>query len=288
MPAKAPRGNDTHLAPVVVALSAYNGERYLGAMLDSLLCQDYPNFRIVIRDDGSSDGTPAVIDAYCSQNPGKVARSCNLAGNVGVTRSFLSLLDDVEPGAYLMFCDQDDVWFDDKISMFMARMREVERDGAVPALVFGDMIVTDQDLNVVAPSFWAYQRLDPGTASDWRRLMMSNVVTGCSSMCNPAAVGRLRSAPALTVLHDHLAAIVVARHGVVAALTKPTMFYRQHQANVEGARAFGLRYLASRLGYFLRVIVPRYRTMCEAFGVPLTLAAYLKFESVFRRLARSR
>lgn len=288
MTAKTNLVSSTYPALVVVVLSTYNGERYLGAMLDSLLRQDYPNFRIMIRDDGSSDGTLAVIDAYCSKYPGKVIRSCHLTRNVGVTRSFLSLLECVEQGAYLMFCDQDDVWFDNKISTFMARMREVEGDGTAPALVFGDMIVTDQDLNVIAPSFWAYQRLDPGTASDWRRLMMSNVVTGCSSMCNPAAVGRLRSAPSLTVLHDHLAAIVVARHGLVAALTKQTMFYRQHQSNVEGARAFGLRYLVSRLYYFLRVIVPRYRAMCEAFGVPLTLAAYLKLESVFRRLIRGR
>lgn len=288
MTAKGKLGNGTYPAPVVVALSTYNGERYLEALLNSLLRQDYPNFRIVIRDDGSSDGTPAVIDAYCSQHPGKVARSHRLAGNVGVTRSFLSLLDYVEDGTYLMYCDQDDVWFDDKISTFVARMREVECNGTTPALVFGDMMVTDQDLNVVAPSFWAYQRLDPNTASDWRRLMMSNVVTGCSSMCNSAAVVRLRSAPSLTVLHDHLTAVVVARDGVVAALTKPTMFYRQHQTNVEGARAFGLRYLVGRLDYFLRVIVPRYRAMCEVFGVPLTLAAYFKIESIFRRLARNR
>jgi glycosyltransferase involved in cell wall biosynthesis len=288
MTAKAGRGSGTYPALVDVVLSTYNGERYLGSMLDSLLRQDYPNFRIVIRDDGSTDGTPELIDAYCSQHPVKITRSRRLEGNLGVTLSFLSLLDNVEQGTYLMFCDQDDVWFDDKISTFMARMREVECDGIVPALVFGDMMVTDQDLNVVAPSFWAYQRLDPNTASDWRRLMMSNVVTGCSSMCNPAAVEHLRSAPSLTVLHDHLAAIVVARHGVVAALATPTMFYRQHQSNVEGARAFGLRYLLSRLDYFLRVIVPRYRAMCEAFGVPLTLAVYLKFESVFRRLSRKR
>jgi glycosyltransferase involved in cell wall biosynthesis len=281
-------GNATSSAPVVVALSTYNGERYLEALLNSLLSQDYPSFRIVVRDDGSSDGTLAIIDSYCSQHPGKVVHSRSIVGNVGVTRSFLCLIDHVEDGAYLMFCDQDDVWFEDKISTFMARMREVESDRVLPALVFGDMVVTDQDLNVVAPSFWAYQRLDPNTADDWRRLMMSNVVTGCSSMFNSAAVVRLRSAPALTVLHDHLAAIVVARHGVVAKLALPTMFYRQHLANLEGARAFGLRYLVSRTFYFLKVIVPRYRAMCKAFGVPLSLAVYLKIESVFWRLARNR
>lgn len=288
MTTKVSQSNNPSSPPVIVVMSTYNGERYLEALLNSLLRQDYPNFRIFIRDDGSSDGTPAIVNQYCSNFPGKIVRSCRTAGNIGVTRSFFSLLEHVADGAYLMFCDQDDVWFDDKISTFMVRMREVEGNVTVPTLVFGDMIVTDQDLNVVAQSFWTYQRLDPNIASDWRRLMMTNVVTGCSSMCNSAAVGCLRNAPYLPVLHDHLAAIVVARQGVLTALTKPTMFYRQHQKNVEGARAFGVIYLANRLNYFFKVIVPRYRLMCDVFGVPFIFAAYLKFESLFWRLIKNR
>lgn len=274
-------------AQVVIALSTYNGSKFLAELLYSLLKQDYPNFYILIRDDGSTDSTTTIIDVFCRNYPRKVVRLFDLAGNVGVTRSFLNLLDFVDDGSYLMFCDQDDVWFDDKISTFMAHMHEVEVGTTVPALVFGDMVVTDQNLNVLASSFWAYQRIDVTTASDWRRLMMSNVVAGCSSMFNSAAVSRLRIAPPLTLLHDHLAAIVVAKHGVVAPLRKPTMFYRQHINNVEGARAFGLSYLIGRFGYFVRVIVPRYRTMCKAFGVPLSLAAYLKFETVCKRLIKS-
>lgn len=274
-------------ARVIVALSTYNGSEYLEELLHSLLRQDYQNFRVMIRDDGSSDSTPAMIDDFCRKYPEKFFRLLDITGNVGVTTSFFSILGCVDDGDYLMFCDQDDVWFDDKISTFMARIREIEVGGTLPALVFGDMVVTDQELNVLASSFWAYQRIDTTTASDWRRLMMSNVVTGCSSMCNSAAVSRLRIAPSLTVLHDHLAAIVVAKHGVVAPLRKPTMFYRQHINNVEGARSFGLRYLVGRFGYFVRVILPRYRAMCKAFGVPLSLAAYLKFETICKRLVKN-
>lgn len=280
--------NETKSPLVVIALSTYNGETYIEELLDSLLRQDYPNFKIVIRDDGSTDKTREIVDLYCSNYPAQCCCSRRIAKNIGVTRSFFSLLEDVPAGAYLMFCDQDDVWFNNKVSMFMARMLEVERNIALPIMVFGDMVVTDQHLNILAASFWAYQRLNPSTASDWRRLMMSNVVTGCSTMCNSAAAERLRNAPSLTVLHDHLAAIIVARHGVVTALTAPTMFYRQHSTNVVGARAFGLRYLASRIGYFIWVIVPKYRMLCEVFGLPLTLAAYFKIESVCRRLYKRR
>lgn len=278
--------NNSSQARVIIALSTYNGSEYLAELLYSLLRQDYENYRVIIRDDGSSDCTPEMIDDFCRKYPEQFCRLLSTDGNVGVAASFFSILGCVDDGDYLMFCDQDDVWFDDKISSFMTRIREIEGGGTMPALVFGDMVVTDQELNVLASSFWAYQRIDTTMASDWRRLMMSNVVTGCSSMCNSAAISRLRIAPSLPVLHDHLAAIVVAKHGVVAPLHKPTMFYRQHINNAEGARAFGLRYLVGRFGYFVRVILPRYHAICNAFGVPLSIAAYLKFETVCKRLVK--
>jgi glycosyltransferase involved in cell wall biosynthesis len=278
--------NQTSSNPVFILLSTFNGECYLEALLDSLLIQKYSDFRIVIRDDGSSDATLAIIDSYCREYPDKVIRSQLIEGNIGVTKSFLSLLEHVEEGAYVMFCDQDDVWFENKINKFMVRMQETERESEEPVLVFGDMVVTDYDLNVVSRSFWSYQRLDPRVAKDWRRLMVGNVVTGCSLMFNSAARSQLLTAPSLPILHDHLLAIVVARCGVVAKLSQPTMFYRQHSKNVEGARAFGVSYLFSRCFYFLKVISPRYLLMCKTFDVPFTLAVYLKIESVFCRLLR--
>lgn len=273
---------------VIIGLSTFNGEKYLAPLIDSLLRQDHPNVRIVVRDDGSTDKTLSIIDSYCRRHPEKIYHFLSADGNIGVSRSFFALLDCVEDAAYLMFCDQDDIWFNDKVTSFIARMCDVELDVSVPTLVFGDMVVADQSLNIICHSFWSYQRLDPNIVADWRRLMMNNVVTGCSSMLNSAAVKLLRSAPSLPVLHDHLAAVVIARNGVLAPLTKPTMFYRQHQSNVEGARTFSLRYLIGHLKYFLKVVLPRYRQMCAIFGVPITLALYLKLELVLRRLLKSK
>lgn len=274
---------------VVVGVSTYNGEKYLAPQLDSLLRQDYGNFQIVIRDDGSTDSTLQIIGEYCRHYPGRLILDQTASGNMGVTRSFLSLLAHVDDASCLMFCDQDDVWFEGKISTFVNRLQELERQAQAgcPILVFGDMIVTNEDLQVIANSFWQYQRLDVGVANDWRRVMMSNFVTGCSSLLNPAAVSLLKEAPSVPVLHDHLAAILIARDGILTKLAKPTMFYRQHRVNVEGARHFGIDYLLRRLGYFARVIAPRYKVLCKVFGVPLSVAAYMKMESIYRRLRKS-
>jgi glycosyltransferase involved in cell wall biosynthesis len=271
---------------VSVILSCYNGEIYIEELLDSLMRQDYPNFNVFVRDDGSSDSTSSIIDRYAVKFPNKIYRSLDLRENIGVTRSFMGLLDYVPRGSYFMFCDQDDVWFDDKISTFMNRMQQVELSSSVPTLVFGDMIVTNSELSILATSFWRYQLLDPNIAADWRRLSMTNVVSGCSSMFNWATVPLLQNAPPLAVLHDHLAAILVSRHGIVASLVTPTMFYRQHKSNAEGARAFGARYLFLRIAYFIKVMIPRYRALCIFLGLPFSFALYLKVKTTFQRLLR--
>ena len=267
-------------------MSTYNGARYLPEQLQSVLQQDYGDFRILVRDDGSTDETVDILRAYRARDPDRVNLDETLPGNIGVRRSFLHALARTEDDSCVMFCDQDDVWFANKISRFVARLQEAEETyhRGLPLLVFGDMLVANQDMQVIGKSFWRYQSLDVDMARDWRRIMVSNVVTGCSSLLNPAAVRLLKTAPDLPILHDHLAAIMVSRRGALIPLPEPTMLYRQHTGNVEGARTFRLRYVVGNLSRFITVMVPRYRAVCRAFDVPAPVAIYLKLESSIRRL----
>lgn len=52
---------------IVVLLSSYNGEKYLCEQLDSLINQSLRPSQIIIRDDGSTDNTLAILDKYCSE-----------------------------------------------------------------------------------------------------------------------------------------------------------------------------------------------------------------------------
>ena len=53
---------------VTVAICTYNGEQYISDTLDSVLAQTYHNWEIVIVDDGSSDGTVAIIRRYAERD----------------------------------------------------------------------------------------------------------------------------------------------------------------------------------------------------------------------------
>ena len=78
---------------IAVLLSTYNGERFLGEQLNSLLAQSYSNFILVVRDDGSSDGTVAILEGYALANPGQIHLLPPDDQNKGASGGFAFLID---------------------------------------------------------------------------------------------------------------------------------------------------------------------------------------------------
>ncbi len=229
---------------LVVLLSTCNGERFLAEQLDSLLRQSWRDFVVLARDDGSSDGSRALLEDYAAHHP---ERFCVLAEdpvNRGASASFARLLEtalagDVLPGLapdYLMFCDQDDIWVEDKIDRQMRLMKKAEQgDGSVPALVHGDLTVVSCDNELIAPSFAAYQGLD--TERDrLGEIAASNPVTGCTALINAALARRALPIPADAIMHDWWLALVASAFGKLAYCREPLVRYRQHGGNAIGAR----------------------------------------------------
>lgn len=89
---------------ISVVIPVYNAEQFLPACLDSVLHQDYPSFEILVIDDGSTDGSAALIDRYAAREPRIVALHQRNAGvsaarNRGLTEA---------RGEYIAFVDADD------------------------------------------------------------------------------------------------------------------------------------------------------------------------------------
>ena len=99
-----------------ILLSTYNGEKYLSEQLDSLFSQAYNDFRIIGRDDGSSDKTKDILLEYKNKFNNKL--DVYFENNVGPKNSFLELIKKSK-NDYVMFCDQDDIWFDNKLEVMM-------------------------------------------------------------------------------------------------------------------------------------------------------------------------
>jgi len=236
---------------ITICLSTYNGAAYLDDLFASLQAQSYQQWRLLIRDDGSTDTTLQIIEAFSSKMPDKIIHFKDNGKNLGSSQSFMRILEHVQT-PYIMFCDQDDVWINNKIELTLEKMQELERSYGfeVPLLVFTDMKVVDSKLNLLSESFWSYQRLDPNITCDWKKLLAQNVIAGCTIMINQAAKKVALPYRFDEMLHDHWIGVQIAKYGKIASIATPTMLYRQHNKNVEGAHHFGWRYI----GYKLRTI----------------------------------
>ena len=222
--------------PVAVLLSTYNGARYLPQQIDSLLQQNFPAWSLLWRDDGSSDETAALMQAFAEHaGPDRVPLTPDQDGHVGIAGSFLSLLRRVPPNTIAAFADQDDIWLPDKLQRGVDALAAVPK--GVPALYCARQRLVDENLTPLGLSPYR------GRPGRFPAALTQNVATGCTVMLNPAAVALVAAseAPAGT-LHDWWSYLVVsAAGGQLIADPVPVVLYRQHQQNAVGAPHSPLR-----------------------------------------------
>jgi glycosyltransferase involved in cell wall biosynthesis len=218
-----------------ILLATYNGAAYLPEQLDSLFAQTCQDFRLLARDDGSTDETAELLARYATHHPGRVVTVPHDGRRLGASGSFGALLDR-SAAAYVMFSDQDDVWLPDKIERTLAAMQALERAQGteVPLLVNTDLKVVDQRLAELAVSFWRFQRIHPQRLTKLGRVLMQNFATGCTVMVNRPLVALALPVPAEAMMHDWWLALVVTAFGRVARISAPTVLYRQHGGNDVG------------------------------------------------------
>lgn len=224
-------------APTWIVLSAYNGAAHIVEQVASIQAQAFTEWVLLVRDDGSSDNTPDILDRLAAAD--RRIRVLPSTGNVGVVRSFSLLVQAAwEAGArYVFLSDQDDVWVPGKLDLMLAAMREAEAGARdVPVLVHSDLAVVDASLNVLSPSFMKYQKLRDQGDDAIRVLLTQNFVTGCTCLLNRALMDLALPFPADAAMHDWWLAQCAAAAGRIRFLPEPLVLYRQHGANVVGAR----------------------------------------------------
>lgn len=196
-----------------------------------------PGWRIIVRDDASSDGTPEILERLAARWPECIVLAPDRGERLGPRGNFTRLMC-CSNADYVMFCDQDDIWLPSRLAMPLERMRAIEeslgRD--TPVLVHTDLVVVDQELRRVAGSFWRYSSLNPAIGDTLGRLLVNNVVTGCATTINRALLRLAYPIPAAAVMHDWWLALVAAACGRLEYIPEPTVLYRQHGGNVIGAK----------------------------------------------------
>lgn len=219
---------------IAILLATYNGEKYLKEQLDSIISQTYSNWVIYVHDDGSNDKTIDIINEYINKYPNKI-KYIEGKPTGGAKENFMYLMSKVNED-YIMFCDQDDVWLNNKIEITLNEMKEVETSKDIPTLVFSDLTVVDKDLNVISNSLEKYQSLNYKKI-DYASLLMQNQVTGCTAMINKSLLKKaIVKDTKDIIMHDWWCALIAARFGKISCINKQLTLYRQHNNNEEGAK----------------------------------------------------
>jgi hypothetical protein len=225
------------LASIDILLATYNGAHYLPEQLASLERQTNTDWRLIARDDGSSDGSLDLVRAWAARTGRALKVIADGRTGLGAKGNFAALLE-VSDAPYFACCDQDDVWLPEKLSLMLERLAEVEsrRGRETPLLAYSDLRVVDAELRELHPSFRAYAPLVlPRPGREVADIMTQNVVAGCASLGN-AALRRiaLPIAPE-AIMHDWWLALTAAGLGELVNVPQATMLYRQHGGNLIGS-----------------------------------------------------
>lgn len=221
-----PMVSERALPRVDVLLATYNGAAWLRPQLDSLLQQVGVDFHIYIRDDGSSDATPALLAEYATRHPDSISlvHKEEADKSRGGTANFLKLLARHSDAEYFAFCDQDDVWPVDRLQVAVAALSALHG----PRLYCGAVTYVDADLNVLGNSSHAVM---PGL----HNALVENIAQGCT-MVFDAGLRRLvaERIPTRAAIHDWWMYLVATAFGHVIYDPVPRLLYRQHGANEVG------------------------------------------------------
>lgn len=223
-----------------VLLCTYNGEQFLEQQLGSLAAQSLLPGEIHVHDWGSSDGTIAILHKWASQLEPEVQFSLTQHdAPLGAARGFLlglAALLECTRASHILFCDQDDVWFPNKLASYRKHLQSAS---VHTELLFSDLQLIDEDNQVLADSFYRrhqspYQPLVSISSPD---LGLVNPVVGMSMCLSVDAASRLaRYADAPWPMHDWAAVLLCRIFDKDAVyIPEPLGAYRQHPENVRGA-----------------------------------------------------
>ena len=225
----------------MILLAVCNGEKHLPALLDSLKAQNDGDFSVLVQDDGSSDGTAALLSELFRTDSRFIPGS-ESGRHLGAAGNFLSLIRQADADCCLL-CDQDDVWEPEKIAVLKQALQNLEKEcgSGTPLLVHSDCSLIDESGEKTGDSFFHHQGWDPGAVT-LPRLLVQNNVTGCTLIMN-RTLRDLIAAHAVAkdlFMHDWFIALTAASFGRIAFVDQPLTRYRQHEGNVIGASSRNL------------------------------------------------
>ena len=218
------------LPTVHILLASYNGAKHLPAQLESLARQTHRNWTLWVSDDGSSDDTLHIVEQFANRITQKVQVLQGPCSGSS-TLNFFHLIQQAptnNPQDLYAFCDQDDVWHDNKLE----RAVQWHALQAHPVRLYcGRTQFVNEQLQPIGLSRGIQRPPSFGNA------LVQNIASGNTMVMSHAVlVAQQRVHPEHSVWHDWTTYLVAtALGGQVWFDDEPSLLYRQHSRNVIGS-----------------------------------------------------
>lgn len=207
---------------ISVCMATFNGERFVRRQIETILPQLAPCDELVIADDSSMDGTPAILAAFAAADP----RIRFFAGN-----TFRSPVTNFEfaikqaRGDVIVLADQDDIWLENKLDVVRSVFTQnIDR----PLLVVLDGAVVDGDEREIYPSVLEKMKAGPGF---WKNLY-DNRYLGCCMAFSSDLLSQALPFPRRIPMHDMWLGQLCERIGTTEFVPIVTMNYRKHSGSL--------------------------------------------------------
>lgn len=219
---------------VHVLLATYQGARYIREQLESIANQTHTNWTLTVSDDGSTDDTVALCEAFARERADHRIRLIRGLGRRS-TANFFHLLRSVEPSSghdLVAFSDQDDVWLPEKLTRAVTSLRSMRVAAGQPTLYAARTRLVNETLEPIGISRLPQRPLGFGNA------LLQNVASGNTMVFNQPLLRLMRRIkPEHAVLHDWTAyQVVTGCGGLMHFDPEPCLLYRQHAHNLIGSQ----------------------------------------------------
>jgi glycosyltransferase involved in cell wall biosynthesis len=216
---------------ISVAMTTYNGEKYIYEQITSILNQSFPVDEIVICDDGSCDHTTDIIRKF---NDRRIHLICNV-NNIGYLNNFYKAIG-LTKGDYVFLCDQDDIWEIDKVRKILFVMKSTNCTAACSDFCLIDKYgvkILDAKTKYSMNPFLEKNHLQLENMS-FNTFIFGNVCPGCTYCITSLVREKYLKIQNETVIHDLQIMMISALLGKVVFINDPLVLYRIHDDNAVG------------------------------------------------------
>lgn len=241
-----------------ILMATYNGEKYLAEQLDSIINQTYHNWNLLIRDDNSTDKTLEIIQNYHKKDK-RIKILKDNKGNIGIVRNFEELLKSSE-SEFIMFSDQDDIWVENKLDMYLKMIEKIKNKGF---MIHSDAILFDKNKsNILKDTFISKKAINRGLEN----VFFNYFVQGATILISKEIKNFILPFPKEVYLHDRYIHLISELFFERIFVNKALIYYRQHGDNQIGAKntireLLSKRYFDERDRQLIKVIYNKYGSL---------------------------